>query len=707
MTESFEKSLKKIGFREALFDAYNTQSLKQKEKKYKSLISALIAIHENNLIRQTPENHKKENRKIQKRENATTNGLFGLQHSFYDSLFKNNVLSKNKLNNFKKYINNDEIFNNFIDILKDELKESLNIPYKSKNSKELKLNDKSKLISRYVSKYETENIFKRYDELNKIISGEIKNSELDEEEARKEKIILAQETSKLHKNQDWKEIDTEKKADEYIEKLKAGFFKEAENEDENDIIFKETEERYPFSDEVLGFLQQAQKTIKLENDENEILKKIIQLSKNYRFDTIFPVANNLSDMLRREINEIENSEDNSKETQEKKRNLPYYKKIADNAQELMEQGFSDYFFIRANELIQRSKLSKKTKTKADELAKKAEKNLIKNWFITKIILPVKEDKEYYRKLKNQAKDLNQTINLITLKKRINNREENTLENRSKISKTQPVSIEKGKELLKIKRMFRAFLNTLQPTREELKEKIERFRDLGNTNIQSAKINELKKELSLLPYDERTASYYGVFRNDKKVENILNTLYSIFSVAKEAGENISSKISEKNKFPKIDNNSDFIRFIVPKMKSYDTINLKDGFENVSGSVWDEKTRTFRPFIEVMLERYPRWRFEYVKYVPKSNIFGIDISDNKGKALKSNLDYRSRNFRDENGYTIALYDEDKNLLRPEQYMDAKFIRKLNIENPIDKQIHKKWQRDYLRKKFKEENKKRKQH
>lgn len=703
MTESFEKSLKKLGFKEALFDAYKTQSQKQKEKKYRALISYLLDIHEDNLRRQNPQTHTKENRKRQTRENITTNGELGLQHSFYDSLFKNSVFSRNKLNNFKKYIDNDEVFNSFINVLKDYLKDSLNVPYKSKNSKDLKINDKSKLIQRYTTKYETENIFNRYNELNKIISGEIKDSDLDEEEARKEKISIAQETAKSRKDPDWQKIDTEKKADEYIEKIKAGFFKEAETEDEDEFIFKETEERYQFSEELLNFLERANKIIKLETDENEILRQLIALSKNYRFDSIFPIANELSDMLRREINDIEKSDD-----EEAKKNIPYYKKIADHSQELMEQGFTDYFFVRANELIQKSKLSNRIKNKSNELAKTAEKNLIKNWFITKIILPIKDDKKYYKKLKNQARDLNQEINLITLKRRINTREENTLEGkirkeRDKKSTTLPM--EKGKELLALKRQFRSFLNALQPSDENLKEKIRMFRDLGDTNIQTSKINELKKELSILPYDKSDDTYYGVYTNNEKIRQILNVLYSIFSVSKEAGENTNSKTVDKNKLPTIDKNSGYVRFIVPKMKNYDKIDLHNGFENVSGNVWDETKKSFRPFIEVMKDRYPRNMYEYVKYRPISNTFSLDTSDDTGKVLKSGLDYKSKFFKDFDGYTLALYDEDKNLLRPEQYMEAKFVRKLDINNnPEDLRYIKKWRRDEFERRIKERRKNR---
>ena len=125
-------------------------------------------------------------------------------------------------------------------------------------------------------------------------------------------------------------------------------------------------------------------------------------------------------------------------------------------------------------------------------------------------------------------------------------------------------------------------------------------------------------------------------------------------------------TKKIKLPSLSNKEGYFFFSIPPQKDESWQNsskitdpnifvLKDAKGNLS----------YVNYITAIKHYYPKNMYQYVDYEPSA-----------GLILSMNNDQYQKNFKDEAGETLALYDKDFNLISDANYRKAKYVRIKNI-------------------------------
>ena len=644
----FASILEKKGIIKDIYRAFSEPDPEKQKDLYDDIVDALLKTH------------------IDLSRHSDTKGpIKALYNSLFDfkrlaNLKKDNWKSENTLDGIKKKFLFSDVFERFVNETKTRLEQMLKEhpeSNKRKNSKEKRLQAGNKINLRYVRDTMVPTAIKNFYDTDD-------NKELSPEEKEEKKIEIAHNLANMLSKSNMldkglKNIETIEQAEEFIDDWnnKINFIKSKNKEEPR--FYEETDiYNYKFYKELNAFLQKINEVVK-SNNTQDLPERINKVIKNIDYGNLNAIANNEADKQEKRIRDIINYEGTDEEL---RKSVPYLEKIKSRALGLLRQGLEDYFFFRAYKLIRKSKLDNKIKPEVEKEAKKAANNLLKNWFLPDII-SFEDYRFFYNELnKREASlDMYQKWNLKLFKDKL-------IENKKNTPPKKVLSQEEGKQIFNLQRRIEVLLNSLKTTDENLKEQLQEIKYLVKLNEGQIKKNLLIKFLD---------NYEGKELKEEDIKKIIREIPFIFNSFKTTFND--KKATGKFKFPKL-NNQDGFEEIIKISSLYDGVSKQIKREpGTEQYIWNPKDKQYEPYIRVMLKLYPKDKYEYVKYkapLINSQLNDIYNSHKMPDALRpiSHLKYSSRQLADEDGYTLALYDENKDLIDTANYKKAKYVKAL---------------------------------
>ena len=413
---------------------------------------------------------------------------------------------------------------------------------------------------------------------------------------------------------------------------------------------------YPFYDELISTIKRIKNVIKENPNSNDIKDKILNEIEKIKTSEITSIISvqKIEDILNNIVSVFKKSTNSNSDSFF--HNFEILKKIQSNPVLYFERGVKDYFFIHAASYIKKhhKNINPEQLKEIENLAKNKIENLGNNVFLVNVVPEHASTKFYKYLLKKKEKDLIQIKNLKTLKNISNeyyNGEETnkSLEQRaSKLTPKKKAAKEKYRDILI------NLLNIMEPSDtnfilkervKELKKHIEKFYLL--LSISAKQAEEMKKE-----YEENKDNK---ITDDNKINELTDKMI-MFSRKVKYDYDLKQKASDKLRSAEVDESKDgYVNFELKPIKQ----NKDLGYE-----IFNSKDKDGRiiegDYISTVQRKYPPSIYEYVDYKP--------------------LLYKeviAKNLMNSSGKTLALYDENYDLISDGRYRKAKYVKLKNYK------------------------------